>query len=543
MADSYRRRRFSPMIFKRLLFIITVLLLASGALTAQARYKSVRILGLRVFTEERLLRELRLDRLPSGMPAYEHVVTLINNFYQERGYLIARAFLVRETGDELAVFVDEGRIDKVIFFNLNTVNTLRMRYEFKLKNNVYNLYDVEKTLENLRKRFNFRGTGAKLIPVRNYDKSFFQIDRGFTIPLAGEHKLPFFEDYRPRYDLNVYVQRWSAEEERGVTYGFRTSYSKGLRPWVKYTHPSLLGEKDRFELGVSAGIYYGLDLEPQKPPRWTYMELSADYRLPPVFEKYFTPSLKGYVYRSWSSRADLGLNQYEYLITRGTLAPGISILNRYLIHAGYGAERVFIYDSDIIQDADYIADISNRIDNWAFFELGASADLFPFSIRHLIERKFSLTWNYYMNDTEFYKLKFDGAIGFEFSNFDIASLNMDAVWTWGLPPFYYEESVDGSTFRGFMGKSYHSRRVGRLSAEYRISIYRDHVFAGIFTDGTTFLGSGYDLTGWQRGAVAGIAGHFIFLDQFEFNIYFGKDYLFSSGESQYNVYVSFEKKW
>jgi hypothetical protein len=523
--------------------ILIIALLAPVVLYAQDRHKTVRVLGLRVFSESRLIGELGLDRLPAGRPAFEEAASTIDSFYHEKGYLIARAYLVRETDDELTVFVDEGRIDKVLFLNLNTVNILRMRYEFRLKNDIYNLYEVEKTLGSLRTRFNFKSTGAKLIPVRNYDKSFFQIDRGFTIPLAGEQKLPFFENYRPRYDLNVYIQRYSAEETRGVTYGVKTSYSKGLRPWVKYTHPSLLGEKDRFELGVSAGIFYGLDLELGEPPRWTYMELSADYLLPPVFEKYFTPAAKGYAYRSWASRSDLGLAQYEYLILRGTLAPGITFLNRYRAFAGYGIERVFIYDSEIDPEAGFIADISSRVDNWGFFELGVRADLFPFSIRHLIERNFSLTWNYYMNDTEFYKLRFDGTMGFEFSNFDIFSLGMDAVWFWQAPPFYYEESVDSATFKGFMGKSYHAKKVGRLSAEYRVSVYRDYVFTGIFSDGAVFFGSGYDLTGWQRGAVAGLSGHVIFLDQFEFNIYYGKDYLFSSGESQYNIYLSLEKKW
>ncbi len=523
--------------------IICALLLAPGVLTAQARYKSVRIFGLRAFTEGRLVSELRLDRLPAGRPSFEKASSTIEEFYHERGYIIARAYLVRETGTELALFVDEGRIDKIVFFNLNTVNTLRMRYEFRLKDTIYNLYDVEKSLVDIKQRFNFRSTGARIVPVRNYEKSFFQIDRGITIPLVGEQKLPFFESYRPRYDLNIHVQRYSAEEARGVTYGIRTSYSKGLRPWAKYTHPSLLGERDRLDIGASVGIFYGLDLKPQEPPRWSYMELSTDYTLLPVFEKYFTPAVKGYAYRSWSSRADLGLSQYEYLILRGTLSPGITLLNRYRAFAGYGVERVFIYDGEVDPEAEYIADINSRRDDWAFFELGIRANLFPFSIRHLIERNFTLTWDYYMNGREFYRLKFDGEIGFEFPNFDILTFAMSAAWFWQEPPFYHEESVDCFSFKGFMGKSYHTRKIGRLSAEYRVSVYRDYVFAGLFSDGTVFHGSGYDLTGWQRGAVAGIAGHFVFMDQFEFNVYFGKDYLFSSGESQYNVHVSFEKKW
>jgi len=328
-----------------------------------------------------------------------------------------------------------------------------------------------------------------------------------------------------------------------MTWGVRTSYSKGLKPYVRYTLPSFLGESDRMDFNASAGIYYGLDFQFTEPPRWTFMEFSSNYTLPPMFEKYFTPAVKGYVYRSWASRSDLGLDEYEYLILRGTLAPGLTVLNRLRIHAGYGVERVHVYDGKSAEDAVYMAEITEGIDNWGFFETGMSLNLFPWSLRHLIERGFSFTYNYYMNHTSFHKFRFDGTVEFEFPNFDIVSFNIDTVWLWNSPPFYYEEAVDSFTFKGFMGKSYHTLRVGRASAEYRFSIYRDYVFAGLYADGVVFLGSGYDLVGTQQGAAGGVAGHFIFLDQFEFNIYFGKDYLFSTGESQYNVYVSFEKKW
>ena len=69
------------------------------------------------------------------------------------------------------------------------------------------------------------------------------------------------------------------------------------------------------------------------------------------------------------------------------------------------------------------------------------------------------------------------------------------------------------------------------------------LYLGLFLDLVRFKGSGYDLSGYQHGIAAGIAGHIIFLDQFEFNIFFGKDYLYSTGESQYNIYMNARKKW
>ena len=111
------------------------------------------------------------------------------------------------------------------------------------------------------------------------------------------------------------------------------------------------------------------------------------------------------------------------------------------------------------------------------------------------------------------------------------------------PPFYHEEGVSNSRFRGFMGDSYHSRKlIIRTSNEYMISIYRDFIYGGLFLDMTHFKGSGYDLSGNQYGFVTGISGHFIFLDHFEFNIYYGRDYLFSTNETNPNIYFELQKK-
>ncbi len=545
MNLQLRRMAVIPAMHRFCIICVALSLLAAIAqpLESRERYKTVSILGLRILSEESLVRDLALDRLPAGSPAFLKASTALEEYCHDRGFIIARAYLIRETGEELHIFFDEGRIDKFIFFNLNAINALRMRYEFKLEKSVYNLYTVERGLSDLKSRFRLRCAGAKLISVRNYDNSFFQIDRKFTIPLGGLQKLPFFGEYYPRYDLGIFLERHPPSEEGGIIWGVKSSYTKGLKPYVQYIIPSFFGKNDRLDFNASAGIYYGLDLQFSSPPRFTFMEFSSNYTLPPIFERLFTPAVKAYVYRSWASRKDLGLDEYEYLILRGTLAPGLTVLNKMRVHAGYGIDRVQVYRGMAAGGAAYNAEIAERTDNWCFFETGMHLNLFPWSLRHLIERSFSFTYDYYMNESAFHKFRFDGAIGFEFKNFDILSLHLDSVFILHPPPFYYEESVDNATFKGFMGKSFHTLRIIRASAEYRFSIYRDYVFVGVFADGVAFRGSGYDLIGAQGGIVAGIAGHFIFLDQFEFNIYYGKDFLFSTGESQYNVYVSFEKKW
>ncbi len=236
---------------------------------------------MKIIQEETLLRDLHLNRLPVGNPRFKQVSGNIRDYLTARGYTIALPYLVSETPKELIIFIDEGAIDRIIFLNMSTINTLRLRYELKVEKDVYNSVSIEKSLSGLKQRFNFKDASAKLVKVRDYGNSFFQINHKFEVPLIGTSKLPFFSDYQPRYDLEIHIERYNPNEERRMTYGLKTSYSKGLRPNVAYSAPTLLGEGDRLNLEASAGIFYGMDLEPRTPPRWTYMEFSAEYGLPP----------------------------------------------------------------------------------------------------------------------------------------------------------------------------------------------------------------------------------------------------------------------
>jgi hypothetical protein len=82
-----------------------------------------------------------------------------------------------------------------------------------------------------------------------------------------------------------------------------------------------------------------------------------------------------------------------------------------------------------------------------------------------------------------------------------------------------------------------------MGNELRTSILREYIYVGFYFDGTVFMGSGYDLTGRQIGIVAGPVLRLIVLSQFESYISYGKDFLFSTGESDFNISFGLKKKW
>lgn len=524
---------------------LLVLCMAGTSPAAGPAYKIVGITGLKVITPEYLIHDLGLDRLPAGRNRYPAAAAAIKALYHKSGYILARCYLLAESREALRIFVDEGRLGKIVFKNLNTLDTLRIHYDFDLDHRIYNKNIVEGTLERMKDKYGFKDITALLVPVKDYSKSHLQLDMGWEIPMLGEARLPFLEELAYHYDLEITVVQ-SPEEEAAsrVLYGFDLNYSQGLIPYARYAYPSMVTENDLLQWGASIGIYYGLNLKFSSPPKWTFMETHATYHFTPTFEEFFTPLVKATVYHSRSSRKDLGLSKYSYALVRGTADPGVTLLKKLKIYAGYGAEKVFLYGADADTGNPYAEAAKKQTDEWSIMEAMVLLDLFPWTLKRTMSRRFTLSYSYYFDEKKsFREFNLNGLSDFEFANFDLYSFQGDYSRVWGDVPFYHEISVSGSRFRGFMGKEYYSHRIARVNNEYRISLYRDLVYGGLYMDWTAFRGSGYDLTGSQYGIVGGPAGHFIFMDQFEFNVFYGKDYLFSKRRSQYNLYFNLHKKW
>ncbi|MDY6969014.1 MAG: hypothetical protein SVR08_10240 [Spirochaetota bacterium] len=497
---------------------------------------------MKIYTQQYLIQKLKLKKLYKNRSQYKYVSNSIKKFYLKKGYSLVKTYFINETRNFLSIHVDEGRLEKIVFHNINSIDIIRIKYEFNLQDKIYNKYRIKKEIKRLKKKFDFKSIHERLTPSKKFDNTLFQLNRKFELPLLGETQIPFIEKNVPRYDLEIIIKKKPTSRAREISYGFKTSYIHGLIPFVKYPYPNFISKRDLLASGASMGIYYGLDGNFTEYPRMKYIEAHSNYYFPPTLKKFFTPLIKGQVYNSKSSRSDLGLSQYNYLQFRGILVPGITILKKLKIFFGYGIERVYIQDTKNDDDAEYNEVIEPHVDNWQFIESRIVLNLIPWSIKRMMKRKFSLKYNYYMNNKSFHEIIIKGETGFYFKNNDIYLLKMDYTKILKHPPFYHEEGVSNSRFRGFMGDSYHSTNLIRISNEYMISLYRDFIYGGLFLDMTRFKGSGYDLSGNQYGFVTGISGHFIFLDHFEFNIYYGRDYLFSTNETNPNIYFELQKK-
>ncbi|HMB19810.1 MAG TPA: hypothetical protein VKQ10_01980 [Spirochaetota bacterium] len=537
------------LLYRGLIFAVVLFFIfpVGDDLQSQTANKELVLLGQKIYSEDYVKYKLNLHgRLHPDEHNFENISKNIRRFYIERGYLLVNTYLVKDNTRSLVIYIDEGRLNRIVFEGLNTLWTLYTRYQFELPHKIYNNYRINQQFEKIKKSRGVKDVQALLTPAKVYTKSLLQLDREVLIPYIGSAKMPFLNSPIQRYNLEiefVSAPSSSSKKRRGMRYNLNLHYTKGFIPEAEYDHPSLLQDGDFFNAETKVGLYYGLDLSFASIPDLTFAELETTYNLKPKLNNYFTPRVRGYAYHSRSSRSDLGLLRYKYVSTDGTLEPGIALLKELRVYLGYGVEKVFMFNSETDEESDYKVYIQESVDLWNYVTTSIELNLLPFTFSSTEKREFNLRYSYYKSDTDYHRILFNGELGFEFPGHTIYSVNMQAQYFLKRPPFYHEPSVSSGQFRGFMGSSYHTRRLAQLGQEVQVSIYRDFLYVGVYGDLTVFEGSGYDLDGVKYGMVGGPTLHYIIMDQFEFGLYFGRDYLLPNRLSGNNLNFFIHQKW
>ncbi|MDH7554761.1 MAG: hypothetical protein QHH74_14015 [Spirochaetota bacterium] len=507
--------------------------------------KDITIQGTVIYNQDYLVRAADIDTIPASKFTFGTIAAAITKFYHDNGYTLVRVLLVRETLASITLFVDEGRLNRIVFKNLNSLDTLRIQYDFSLPNRIYHKQTVEKQLEKLKKKYAIKDFIVTLQESKDYSSALFQIDR-LSKPFT-DGKLPFIPTIPatpdPHYDLIITIVSFSLEESGGFTYGLDTSFSLGLIPYARYTHNDLIQRGDSFRIGFKTGFMYGLDGNFTSLPYNTFNQIKSTYNFRSHFDGLFIPRVSSEVYNSKAGRKDLGLDQYKYVRVNVLAEPGFTHTLRLKVYPGYGVEKVFILQAVENPDAAVTQpNIAKDTQVWHFIGFQANIDLIPFSLKHTTGRKITLEAYRYQNATHFYKVGIDTIVKFEFFNFDLFVFQGDYTYLNDPVPFYYEEPVSTRTFKGFMGNDYHTTHIARASFEYEISIHRDFIYTGVYNDFTAFKGK-YLLHGNQTGIAYGLSFHYVFFEQFEFALWWGKDYLPSTGQSGYNLKFTLAKKW
>ncbi len=139
--------------------------------------KTVTLKGLVIFNQEYVIRAANIDTIPASRFTFEAIAQKITKFYNDIGYTLATVQLEKETPTSIILYVDEGRLNRIIFKRLNTLDTLRIQYDFNLPHRIYHKPTVEMQLTHLKKKYAIKDIVVTIQPSRDYSNSLFQIDR------------------------------------------------------------------------------------------------------------------------------------------------------------------------------------------------------------------------------------------------------------------------------------------------------------------------------------------------------------------------------
>src|ERR1700694_1768767 len=90
------------------------------------------------------------------------VATRLASFLHRAGYALATV-RARAEGEQIFVDVDEGRLDKVIFLGGGAFETLRLRLDLQIQQDVFNQPELERQLASLARRLGAGGVAEGVL--------------------------------------------------------------------------------------------------------------------------------------------------------------------------------------------------------------------------------------------------------------------------------------------------------------------------------------------------------------------------------------------
>jgi len=547
---------------KKIFLLIIILIFSIAAVHGQT-VKKLTIRGLRIFTEDEIYSQLNLNRFDEGKIDIAQVISEIENFYKEKGYILVKVYSTDvESDEDYEIFIDEGRLEKIIIHNLGVLNMVRFKREIDIPARIYNTEVINQNLKKLQKEFPQFDISINVLKTPDYESGIIQLDREFRrIRLLRHFDTLFLARYRGYNDLHFFVANKNVNAGSSQQYGNRGSDARiGIRfnynfpsaviPQISFSKDHVFFEKDYFKSVFSVGYNFDFKKLINKSPSFfefmphemSFAELRYEYKVGLIDSDFFGPLVNGKLYWSHSSRGDLGIIRYDYSYSKTVLAPEFTLLKDFNIYAGLGFEALVIANSIIDQRVRYL-DVKDEVVYSEFAEVRLQFDPIKIEIGNKIDRYIVLTYDRYFRRSRFEQLELIAIYETEFRNRSVLSFGLKGFKLFGEPQFYRSEEVNDKYFLGFTGKEYYTNSKIAFSSEYRFSIYREFLYLGGFFDTTVFKPEGYIISGTKFGIGYGPSLRILVYDQYQFIVYYGYDVLYPDKQKGVNLNMRFSRKW
>jgi hypothetical protein len=466
--------------------------------------------------------------LPAGTkatPASARSVAIrLRRFLHLAGYTLATVQAHVEA-EQIAVQIDEGSLDKIIFLGGGAFETLRLRLELHLHDDVFNKPELERQLKSLAGRIGLSEFAYEIVPVESFEPPRLQLDE--LDPLE-ELSLGLVRPGRP-YELHILVQ--PGVFRPGLSPDLEVNSLEGGGLGATYRTGRLLLGEDRQRLGgrLAGALRQRLD---GSGSYFTFTRArgEAAYEAPPI-AGVLRPSLRARVDLSKRPRPDLNLESFEFATLEGSAQLLLLPLPQLSISLGAGVERRLLFSLQPATGQTPPMPLTPFAQTRNFAEITLKSTLDPQAIRLDRHHELELSARAYGAP----HAGTDGALHLSARWQKMFALGWNELWLGalgvsrtGFVLFPEEESIGGDPLRGPFGTEY-ARKLVALQVEFRYSLLRDVFKLGLFHNAVAY-GRLDRAALTERAALAdsfGLGVHALLIDEFELDAYFGAG--FASG--------------
>lgn len=441
----------------------------------------------------------------------------LEDFLHASGYELASVVAVpRENRYEL--IIDEGRLDKIIFRNVDPWTTVQLIFLLELPGKVFNRDLVERGLQRVREKMSVRSVTYEVVPLDEPEHQRLQIDdpniiEGLTLFRPGEP-----------HELRVsFVQE---DRRAGLEVGLDIQAPDGLVVHGSYLDPGVLVRADRIFVTARAGVRIpDIGSVPGNRLGLSQAGAGVQWSTPAVGDILrFTAGIDARL--EARRREDLQLVNYFFAPIRGDL--GVSLESDvFRFNASGGVEQRFFFEPRVEEDASAPVLALTRDSSFRPFAEAKLSFMFnPSRLRrdrpHELELSGRLLWA--TSDEEGSIRELAGNYRFTTSiGFDELRFGLRGAWMDGDVPFFSEVPMGGGFLRSAFQGTVFARRVAALALEYRFSLARDTLKLSLFND--LALYDSLDLVRISQGLEIienpGVGLHVLLIDAFQVNTYVG----------------------
>jgi len=446
------------------------------------------------------------------------VATRLASFLHHAGYALATV-RARPEGDQLIVDVDEGRLDKIIFLGGGAFETLRLRLDLNIQQDVFNQPELERQLASLARRLGLGEFAYEIVPVPNISAPRTQFDD----PEMERLSMGAVRPGRP-YELHILVQ--PGRFRPGISPEIEINSVQGGAIGATYNSGRLIFQDDRWKVGglIAGSLRQKLD---GSGSSFTFTRTLGEvgYEAPPI-AGVLRPALRARVELKDNQREDLNLE--SFMFTR--LSAGVAILflpiPQVRASLGGGIERRLLYSLEPaagrtpVFGSDY--DVA---ETRPYGEVSLELTFDPESIRRDRHHRLGLEARVYgpphtgeegsVHLNGWYQKMFP--FGWNEMWFELRGISRT-----GSVLFSEETSIGGDTLRGPWGGEY-ARRSAGLLLEYRYSLLRDVFKLGLFHNVAAYgaINRTTNTESLSYANALGLGIHALIIDEFQLDAWFG----------------------